>query len=529
VRLGIDFGTTRTVVAVADRGNYPVVTFEGDHEGQGSAFTAEWFPSVVAEREGELRFGLDALDVARDPSWTLLRSFKRLLGPDAASSGRVTLGSIEIGTAELVTRFLESLMTALRTRSNLSRSLKKVTRVEAVVATPANAFCTQRFLTLEAFRRAGFDVRAMLNEPSAAGFEYAHRHARTLSSAREHVVVYDLGGGTFDASLVRMSGAHHDVVTTSGIGQLGGDDFDRVLAELVLARAKIKKVRTLDALAPAQRDRLLDECRAAKEALSASSRKVAVDLDDVFESAKNAPGEISIPVADYYEACTPLLERTLEALRPVLASVGGDLDAEGVPSEVAGLYVVGGASSLPVIGRLLRARFGRRVHRSPYPHAAVAIGLAIAGDDAAGFELVDRFSRNFGVFREEEGGARASYDPILTRELALPKPGEPPVTIRRRYRAMHDVGHYRFFECAAFDASGAPRGEIAPLTDVLFPFEPSLRDRQAELARWPVQRLDREGPLVEERYAVDASGMVEVTIVDLDSGFARTERLGAVG
>ena len=502
-------------MAVADRGNYPIVTFEGE------AWTAEWFPSVVAEREGELRFGLDALDVARDSSWTVLRSFKRLLS--SASSEKVSIGSTEIGAAELVARFLESLVVSLRTRSNLSRSLKKDALLEAVVATPANAFCTQRFLTLEAFRRAGFEVRAMLNEPSAAGFEYAHRHSRTLSSAREHVVVYDLGGGTFDASLVRMGGTHHDVVTTAGITQLGGDDFDRVLAELVLARAKIKKVRALHSLSPPQRDRLLDECRVAKEALSASSRKVSVDLDEVFDTAKNAPGEISVPVADYYEACTPLVERTLEALRPVL---GGETDANEVPSEVAGVYVVGGASSLPIIGRLLRARFGRRVHRSPYPHAAVAIGLAIAGDEGAGFELVDRFSRNFGVFREEEGGARASYDPILTRELPLPKPGDPPVTIRRRYRAMHDVGHYRFFECAAFDDSGSPRGEIAPITDVIFPFEPALRDRASELAAWPVHRLDQEGPLVEERYAVDASGMVEVTITDLDSGFTKTQRLG---
>src|SRR6202000_3304257 len=104
-----------------------------------------------------------------------------------------------------------------------------------------------------------------------------------------------------------------------------------------------------------------------------------------------------------------------------------------------------------------------------YPHAAVCIGLAIASDPDAGFLLDDRFSRNFGVFREAHGGEQASYDPIFTREMPLPRPGNPPITIERRYRAMHDVGHFRFFECAGFDESGHPRGEIAPLTDVLFP------------------------------------------------------------
>lgn len=535
VRLGIDFGTTRTVVAMADRGNYPVVTFESD---VGDA--TEWFPSVVAERGGELRFGHDALAVARDPEWTSLRSVKRFLSAGRAGVAEpVRIGSLEIGAAELVARFLDALRNALATRSNVARALKKSSTLEAVVATPANALCTQRLLTLDAFRGAGFEVRAMLNEPSAAGFEYAHRHARTLSSVREHVLVYDLGGGTFDASLVRMTGTHHEVVTTSGIGQLGGDDFDRVLADLVLEKAARPDAPSFAALAessPALAARLLDECRAAKEALAATARKVTVDVDPVFGGGLEP---VSIATAAFYEAATPLVNRTLEALAPVLKAESRDgaeepAAEEGLPEGVAGLYVVGGASALPIIGRLLRARFGRRVHRSPYPHAAVAIGLAIAGDEEAGFELVDRLSRNFGVFREEDGGARATYDAILTRDLALPRAGDPPLVIERRYRAAHDLGHYRFFECSDFDAGGAPRGEIAPLTDVRFPFARALQEKlarhsDATLADWPVHRLAQEGPLVVERYAVDASGMVEVTITDLESGYHTTSRLGALG
>ncbi len=517
--LGIDFGTTRTVVAYADRGNYPVVSFESD-----TGDLVEWYPSVVAERAGELRFGFDALATLDDPSFSQVRSFKRLLGgKHVASSGVVRVGSTRMPVAELVTRFIAALAQALRTRSNLPANLRSADRLDAVVATPANAFCTQRFLTLEAFRKAGFTVRAMLNEPSAAGFEYSHRHARTITSRREHVIVYDLGGGTFDASLVRMSGTSHDVVTTAGIAELGGDDFDRVLLDLAVERAGVD----LGAQPAFVRERLLDRCRDAKEALTTNTRRVTIDLGDAVGDG-HGDGQVNLPVNDYYDLCAPLVERTLDVLATVVAREGdAQPGADGLSPDVAGLYVVGGASSLPVVGRVLRARFGRRVHRSPYPHAAVCIGLAIASDPEAGFLLDDRFSRNFGVFREAHGGEQASYDPIFTREMPLPQPGEPPMTIERRYRAMHDIGHFRFFECAAFDDAGHPRGEIAPLTDVLFPFASRLRGGDLDLSRVPVRRLEGTGPLVSERYDVDACGTVQVTLQDLESGFARTHVIGA--
>jgi molecular chaperone DnaK (HSP70) len=518
VGLGIDFGTTRTVVAYADRGNYPVVSFETD---DGDA--VEWFPSVVAERDGEMRFGFDALATASDPSFSHVRSFKRLLSAtEALSSGGIVLGGTRLDIGDLLGQFFTALADALRTRSNLPKSMRGTARFEAVIATPANAFCTQRFLTLEAFRRSGFDVRAMLNEPSAAGFEYSHRHARTISSRREHVVVYDLGGGTFDASLVRVSGRHHDVVTTAGLAEVGGDDFDLVLARLVAERAGLEMTELPRHL----RTRLADHCRDAKERLNPSSRKVTLDLDACLGDAATV-AELTVPVSDYYEACTPLIEATLEAMSPVLDREERDPnDAE--LADVAGIYVVGGASALPIVGRVLKTRFGRRVHRSPYAHAAVAIGLAIASDRDAGFELDDRFSRNFGVFREAQAGRKATYDPIFTREMALPRPGDPPIMVHRRYRAMHDLGHYRFFECAAFDDEGQPRGDIAPLTEVLFPFDPALRSNDVDLRLMPVRRFPNEGPMVEERYAVDAHGMVEIRITDLESGFSRTQTLGAV-
>src|SRR5205807_8500339 len=132
---------------------------------------------------------------------------------------------------------------------------------------PANASTAQRLITVEAYRRAGFDVKAVLNEPSAAGFEYAHRFRETVTSKREYVLVYDLGGGTFDASLIHMEGRSNEVITSSGVSRLGGDDFDEAIARLVVA------ARSKTPLTPA----LVEEVRLQKEAISPNTKKFVVD------------------------------------------------------------------------------------------------------------------------------------------------------------------------------------------------------------------------------------------------------------
>ena len=510
MRLGIDFGTTRTVVACSDRGNHPVVGFTdpaGDAIG--------WIPSVVAERDGELRYGLDAIAVASDPSFTPLRSFKRLLaGSDVGPAQRVAVGGTVVGVADLVAGFLAHVREALVTRSDVKRSLARG-ELRVAVGIPANAHGAARFVTLDAFRRAGFEVAAMLNEPSAAGFEYTHRHRDTLSSRRDRVVVYDLGGGTFDASVVVMSGRRHEVVATAGIARLGGDDFDEALARLALSHAGLE----LDALSARARSTLLEQCRAAKEGLNPSSRKVTVDLEAVL--GNDAPRlDVTLPVSDFYGLCAPLVGETIESMAPILSR--GDAPEL---AEVAGIYVVGGASELPIVARTLRERFGRRVHRSQYPSAAVAIGLSIAAEEEEGFELVDRYARTFGVFREGAAGREITFDPIFTKDTELPGRGGGALRRTRAYRAAHNIGHFRFFECNAVGDDGRPRGDMALFADVYFPFDQRLRGA-GDLATVPVERRGEEGPRIHEQYCLDDSGMVEVTIRDVDSGFERSYRLG---
>jgi molecular chaperone DnaK (HSP70) len=513
LRLGIDFGTTRTVVAICDRGNYPVVGFSDD-----AGDAVESFPSLVAEKDGTLCFGFEAARVGDDPAWNVVHSFKRLLN-DPSPEAETTIGGTRIRLVDLLARFLTELATALRTRSNVSRALRKEP-LEAFVAAPANAHSTQRFVCLDAFQRAGFHVLGLLNEPSAAGFEYTHRYRNTLTSKKDHVVVYDIGGGTFDASLLRMSGPHHEVVTAAGVNRLGGDDFDAALLDLALEKLGLAR-STL----PARAERLLlEQCRRLKEQLHPTSRRITLELAASLGDLAPSP-ELAVDVAEYYERCAPLIERTLEVLGGVLDKLSPDGDPDKLPAEIAGIYVVGGASALPAVGRALRDRYGKRVHRSPYPSAAAAIGLAIAADGQAGLELSDRFSRVFGVFREAWSGSEVSFDPIFDHDVALPARSAPCTVAERTYRAAHNVGHFRYVECGEIDREGHPRGDLAHFADIYFPFDPHLYGKGVELGRVNVERFRVEGPLIRESYAVDANGIVEVTIRNLDDQYEQAYRL----
>jgi len=476
MRFGIDFGTTHTVVALVDRGNYPIVSFE--HR--------DVIPSVISiDPAGALRFGV------AEPGWPLLRSFKRLLDsarPDTA----VELGGRQYPLTDLLTRFLAFVREEIEHHSNAG--LRAGEPVEAAVSVPANASTAQRLMTMDAFRRAGFEVKAVLNEPSAAGFEYAHRFRETVTSKREYVLVYDLGGGTFDASLIHMEERNNEVITSSGVSRLGGDDFDETIARLVLARHGGEVTRAL-----------LDDVRVHKEGIGPNTRRFAVDLGDKH---------IVLPIEDVYEACTRLVEQSLAAMEPAMRDPRrGD---DPVPwAELAGIYVVGGASSFPPVYRKLRERFGaHRVRRSPHPFGSCAIGLAIHLDESAGYSLAERLTRNFGVFRE--AGEEISFDVLVPKDTALP------AQVSRRYRAAHNVGHYRFVECGRIER-GRPEGNLAAWDEFLFPFDPALR--AADLSGVPVRRLSQGGPEVEEVYRCGADGTVEASLRVLDDGFERTVRL----
>ena len=509
VRLGIDFGTTRTLVACVDRGNFPIVSFT-----DGAGDVHDHIPSVAAAVDGRIVYGHDALAAADDGA-PLLRSFKRLLAaPDVNGNLPVHIGDVTVPLLELLTGFLTAVRDALWSSSNAPRKKADVV-LDAVVAVPAHAHGAQRYLTLEAFRRAGFHVTAMIHEPSAAGFEYTHRQPKTVSARRTRVVVYDLGGGTFDASLVRVDAAHHEVLATAGLNRTGGDDFDEALLRCALTVAKLDEA----SLSPAGRLRLLDRCREAKERLTPQAKRMPIDLHDCGVAGAFMLSSVDVPVDAFTAAVAPLVDQTIAAMGPVV----GALDDKDALTDIAGIYLVGGQSGLPLVPRLLKERFGRRVHRSPYPAASVAMGLAIAASDELGFSLSDRFSRCFGVFREGNAGQRLRFDPIFIPSTTLPHHGSA-IEIVRRYRAVHNVGHFRFVECTRLDDGGDLSGDVVPFGDVVFAFDPALRAHKTP-ASVPVVRVGG-GPEIEERYSIDDNGVVSVVIADVAAGYSRRFALG---
>ncbi len=501
MHLGIDFGTTRSVVAYSDRGNYPVVAFTDD---DGDAH--DYLPSLVAETPEGLAFGF-AGRRAQAEGRPVVRSIKRELASSTVSTATtITIGSTQAVLLDVLTGYLRQLRTELETSSTIAELLKSDPMTSVVIAVPAHANSAQRFLTLEAFRRAGFPVTAMLNEPSAAGFEYTHRLASSPTARRSRLVVYDLGGGTFDASLVAIHDRSHAVQGSVGINRLGGDDFDVVLADLACQQAGVNP----EGLGVDGYFQLLGDAQAAKEQLAPQTRRIVLDVQDQT---------VIVPVADYYQACAPLVEQSITAMGPLVDG----LDA-GEPdlSTIAGLYLVGGASSLPLVPRSLRERFGRRVYRSPYPGASTAIGLAIASDPESGYTLSDRLSRGFGVFREAEGGDRLQFDSIFDRNQTMVAGSD--LTVQRRYHAAHNLGWYRFVEYAGL-TDGQPAGDIVPYPDVLFPFDPDLQGETLVLGEIEVRRTG-EGHFIEETYRLDQHGIVSVTITDLDSDYRQTHQLG---
>jgi len=487
MKLGIDFGTTRIVVASVDRGNYPLVSFETP-EG-----TCEWFPPLVALRGTERRFGWDAWSAQTESGWTILRSLKRTL----EDSGPETVVAID-GTEVPLTELLLGLTSALRRA--LAAHFGENEPLEVMLGVPANANSNQRFLTVDAFRRAGFQVLGLLNEPSAASIEFGHRNKATGT-----ILIYDLGGGTFDASLVELDAGTHTVVASEGISTLGGDDFDLILAELAVGE------ETLSTLYLAELFRLDEECRRQKEALHPNSRNIVIDLDVVREGL----GQASVPVAAFYERCRPLLQKSLEATARLVDG-----------RDIAALYVTGGGSELPLVARMLREEFGRKVKRSEYTRSATAIGLAIQADATSGYRLREMFGRNFGVWREQDSGHRMIFDPIFPRGTRLPGSGEPPLTVHRSYQPVHNIGDFRYLEASHVDPEGQPRGDIAVWDEILFPFDPALADARSLEALSVIHSQEAALQQTEEHYACDAAGVVTVTIRNLTSQYGREFRLG---
>jgi molecular chaperone DnaK (HSP70) len=496
------------VVAVADRGNYPLVNFEAP-----DGHVRDWFPSVAAVSEGgRLLYGWEALDKQGEPGWTVVRSLKRQL-KRAGPFSQVEVAGQQFNVTCLVTEMMRALYRELMSSSTLGA--QKHDRLQVMLGVPANANSNQRFLTEEAARMAGFEVLGLLNEPSAAAIEFAYRNStERKSQAKSGLLVYDLGGGTFDASLVTLAETEHTVIASEGISDMGGDDFDEILGVLALEQAE-KPAKGEATLTPAEWYRLFDECREKKESLNPNSRKVTIDLERVRKDWK----EVSIVVEAFYERSRPLVESSRKVVEDLLAA--------HPEHAIDTLYLTGGGSELPPIARVLRETFGRKVRRSAYMRSATAIGLAIRAEGHEQRPLRDQFTKNFGVWREADDGDKVVFDVIFPRGVKLPSKGEQPLRIVRLYHPAHNIGHFRYLECARLGANDQPEGEISNWDDIRVAFDPSLRDSE-DLADLPVLRREpMQECWFEEEYTCDANGDVRVKISDRTTVQSSEYRLGS--
>lgn len=516
-RLGIDFGTTNTVVVCSDRGRYPVVPHVTETAiGQ---VVREIFPSLLAyEHEtGRMLYGPEAERCLARPAaerrYSAIRSIKRWLR-DYVGGGRIGFDVHPGGfdTATVLTGFASALRASIL-RSGLFAENEPL---QTVITWPANANGAQRFVTRACFKAAGFDVTASLSEPAAGAIELADRMvhgnrtaARLLSAS---VAIFDFGGGTFDASLVRIDGGNFSVVDSAGIEDLGGDDLDAVLAGMFARKMRLDPA-TLSRL---QRELLVRHACQQKESIASGSvRTLTLIPSDIGLAGKPC----TVPVASYYAQLRDVIAPAIETIGSLVT--GSAAREAGIgPERLDAVYLVGGSSKLPLVATMIAERLpGLRIVMTDKPFTATAMGAAIHSAEA--ITLHDILSRHFGVLRLTDSGRREYFAPIFDAGVRLPARGAPPVERQVEYAPRHNIGHLRYFECAAVDEAGRPAAGVRPWSDVVFPYDPAIPVERPVTPEEIEGRDDLAGTAVCETYSCDSDGVISVRLSRRSDGQSR--------
>ena len=351
--IGIDLGTTNSCVAVMEGGKPVVIT-----NAEGMRTT----PSVVAfTKTGERVVGEPAKRQAVTNADKTISSIKREMGTDY----KVTIDDKKYSPQEISAMILQKL------KSDAENYLgEKVT--EAVITVPAYFNDAQRQATKDAGKIAGLDVKRIINEPTAAALSYG------LDNENEQrIMVYDLGGGTFDVSIIEIGDGVIEVLSTAGDNRLGGDDFDNVITQYMLDDFKAKEGVDLSTDKMAMQ-RFKEAAEKAKKELS-SSTTTNINLPFITATAEGPKHfEMNLTRAKFNELTAHLVERTATPVSKALNDAG--LNA----SELSKVLLVGGSTRIPAVQDKVKQLTGKEPFKGINPDECVAIGASIQGGKLAG-------------------------------------------------------------------------------------------------------------------------------------------------
>ena len=470
--VGIDLGTTNSVIAVVEGQETTVITLA-----EGSRLC----PSVVGfSKSGEQLVGQLAKRQAITSPDRTFSSIKRKMG----TPYQVTVDDRQYTPQEISARILQKL------KADAEAYLgEKVER--AVITVPAYFTDAQRQATKEAGALAGLEVVRIINEPTAAALAYGAQR-----SGFRTALVWDLGGGTFDVSILEMGEGLFEVLATCGDTQLGGDDWDARIVEWMAQQFEAQHQINL------RRDRM------AMQRLKEAAEKAKIELSSLLTTNINLPflssGEdgplhldLDLTRAQMERLNGDLLDRLVSPTRQALQ------DAKLKESDMDGILLVGGSTRMPAVQELVRKMFGKEPYRGLNPDEAVALGAALQGGvlnkEVTGILLLDVMPLSLGI--ETHGGVMTR---ILERNTTIPTQGKQVFTTSKDFQTILNIRVYQ--------------GESDRAVQNRFLADFQLLD---------IPRSPRGIPQVEVTFDVDANGIVQVSATELTTGQQQQIRIGS--